>query len=81
MIPYGYLWWTATTPGGMRDGAFSAEGIHGQSIYINPAARVVIVTWGAQLRPTGGAVIDDDVVRDAIVQRLRADGLAPAAAR
>jgi CubicO group peptidase (beta-lactamase class C family) len=81
VIPYGYLWWTATTPGGMRDGAFSAEGIHGQSIYINPAARVVIVTWGAQLRPTGGAVIDDDVVRDAIVQRLRADGLAPAAAR
>lgn len=80
-IPYGYLWWTATTPGGRRDGAFSAEGIHGQSVYVNPAARVVIVTWGAQPRPTGGMVIDDDVVREAIVQRLRDDGLAPAAPR
>lgn len=80
-IPYGYLWWTATTAAGQRDGAFSAEGIHGQSVYVNPAARVVIVTWGAQPRPTGGAVIDDDVVRDAIVARLRADGLAPPAAR
>lgn len=75
-IPYGYLWWTAMTASGRRDGAFSAEGIHGQSIYVNPAARVVIVTWGAQPRPTGGAVIDDDVGRVAIVERLRADGLA-----
>lgn len=80
-IPYGYLWWTATTPEGIRDGAFSAEGIHGQSIYVNPAARVVIVAWGAQPHPTAGVVIADDVVREAIVRRLRADGLAPAAAR
>ncbi|HEX4932495.1 MAG TPA: serine hydrolase [Gemmatimonadaceae bacterium] len=69
-IPYGYLWWTSMTAEGMRDGAFSAEGIHGQSVYINPAARVVIVTWGAQPRPSGGAVIDDDVVRDAIVRAV-----------
>lgn len=79
-IRYGYLWWTATTPDGIRDGAFSAEGIHGQSIYINPAARVVMVVWGAQPKPSGGAVIDDEVVRDAVVRTLRAMGLAPAAA-
>jgi CubicO group peptidase (beta-lactamase class C family) len=43
---YGYLWWTYT------DGAFSARGIFGQGIFIDPKRKLVIVSnadW------TGGA--------------------------
>ena len=70
-LEYGYLWWTGTTPASHRDGAYAAEGIFGQFIYINPAARVVIVVWSAQQKPTGSAVIDDWVFFDAVVDALR----------
>lgn len=70
-LAYGYLWWTATTAAARRDGAYAAEGIYGQWLYINPAARVVIVVWSAQTKPTGAAVIDDWVFFDAVVDALR----------
>jgi CubicO group peptidase (beta-lactamase class C family) len=70
-LAYGYLWWTDATPAARRDGAFAAEGIHGQFLYINPVAKVVIVVWGAQPHPTGGAVISDWVFFDAVVEALK----------
>lgn len=70
-LAYGYLWWVPQTPASRRDGAYSAEGIHGQFLYINPAARVVIVVWSAQPRPTGGAVHEDWTVFDAITAAVR----------
>jgi hypothetical protein len=70
-LAYGYLWWPGTTPAAQRDRAFAAEGIHGQFVYINPAAQVVIVVWSAQPKPTGGAVIDDWVFFDAVTDALR----------
>ena len=69
-VGYGYLWWTGTTPASQRDGAFAARGIHGQFLYVNPVAKVVIVVWGAQPKPTGGAVISDWVFCDAVVSAL-----------
>jgi CubicO group peptidase (beta-lactamase class C family) len=71
LLNYGYLWWTGTTAASLRDGAYAAEGIFGQFIYINPAARVVIVVWSAQQKPTGSAVIDDWAFFDAVVDALR----------
>jgi CubicO group peptidase (beta-lactamase class C family) len=68
---YGYLWWTGTTAASRRDGAYAAEGIYGQWLYINPAAQVVIVVWSAQAKPTGGAVIDDWLFFDTVVEALR----------
>lgn len=72
-LAYGYLWWTGTSSAAKRDGAFSAEGIHGQYLYVNPAAKTVIVVWSAQPKPLGGAVIDDwlffDAVTDALTER------------
>ena len=65
-LDYGYLWW----PG--RGGAYAAEGIYGQWLYINPAAQVVIVVWSAQAKPTGAAVIDDWAFFDAVVEALAA---------
>jgi CubicO group peptidase (beta-lactamase class C family) len=70
-LEYGYLWWTGTTPASQRDSAYAAEGIFGQSIYINPAAHVVIVVWSAQQKPTGSAVIDDWAFFDAVADALR----------
>ncbi|MEO5581014.1 MAG: serine hydrolase [Gemmatimonadaceae bacterium] len=69
-LAYGYLWWPGPTPASRRDAAFAAEGIHGQFLYVNPVTKIVIVVWGAQQKPTGGAIIDDwsffDAVSDAL---------------
>jgi CubicO group peptidase (beta-lactamase class C family) len=73
-LDYGYMWWTAMRPEARRDGAYSAEGIHGQYVYVNPAARVVIVVWSAQPKPTGGAVVDDHAFFAAVVAALRQNG-------
>ena len=70
-LPYGYFWWPARTAAGRRDGAFEANGIFGQHLYINPAARVVIVVWGAQTVPLNGAKIDDWMFFDAVTKALK----------
>jgi hypothetical protein len=70
-LAYGYFWWPGTSPDERRDGAFEANGIFGQHIYINPAARLVIVVWSAQTKPTGGAIIDDWKFFDAVAEQLR----------
>lgn len=70
-LAYGYLWWLGPTQASMRDRAFSAIGIGGQHIYINPAARVVIVIWAAQAGPSTAPQIDDWVFFDAVVEALR----------
>lgn len=71
MLDYGYMWWTPSRLDAQRDAAYTAQGIHGQYIYVNPAARVVIVVWSAQPQPTGGAVVDDEAFFAAVVAALR----------
>ena len=70
-LPYGYFWWPGTSPAARRDGAFEANGIFGQHIYINPAAHLVIVVWGAQTKPTGAHVVDDWKFFEAVAEQLR----------
>jgi len=70
-LDYGYLWWTATTAASRQDDAFTAEGIYGQFLYVNPAAKVVIVVWSARATPTGSTVIDDRVFFDAVTEALK----------
>jgi CubicO group peptidase (beta-lactamase class C family) len=70
-LRYGYLWWTGTTRASRGDGAFAAKGIHGQFLYVNPVAKVVIVVWGARPQPTRGAVINDWLFFDAVTEALR----------
>jgi len=73
-IDYGYLWWTAETTAGRRDGAFSADGIFGQTIYLNPAENVVIVVWSAWPYPEQSGKFDYDwSVFEAVVDSLRQD--------
>jgi CubicO group peptidase (beta-lactamase class C family) len=47
-----------------------AIGIHGQYLYVNPVARVVIVVWGARPQPTQGQIVDDWSFCDAVTTAL-----------
>ncbi len=69
-LDYGYLWWPGTSDAARSDGAFSGEGIHGQFLYINPTARVVIVLWSARPQPTGGALVDEWAFFEAVVDAV-----------
>lgn len=68
---YGYMWWTASTKGSLQDHAYAAVGLQGQNIYIDPAANVVIVTFGAQPKPLNKDAINPMVFFDAVVDALR----------
>lgn len=76
-VDYGYLWWTAETPASRRDGAFTALGIHGQYLYVNPAAKIVIVAWGARPHPSEGQVVNDWSFVDAVTAALTSRRTAP----
>lgn len=68
---YGYLWWIPTSGPSLADGAFYANGIMGQQIYINRKERVVIVVWGAQTDPTGAGALPAVAFFDAVVAALK----------
>lgn len=59
---YGYMWWPVENAlaGSIHEGAFSAAGIFGQWLYVNPKQRVVIVQWSAQTAPSGGDVVNPE---------------------
>lgn len=51
-VDYGYMWWIVpNTDGSLDDGAFTARGIFGQLMYINPKHRVICVVLGARSKP------------------------------
>jgi len=52
---YGYQWWLNANS---KDGAFRAVGIYGQTLYVNPARRVVVVQFSARPRPSGRSAPD-----------------------
>ncbi len=60
-IDYGYFWWPATPTPNVADpqGAFMAQGIFGQYVYLNPKEHIVVVVWSAQSKPQGMDIIDD----------------------
>jgi len=60
-VDYGFMWWpVAAADGSYADGAYSARGIFGQYLYVNPAKRLVIVVWSARAKPKGAEVIVDN---------------------
>jgi CubicO group peptidase (beta-lactamase class C family) len=49
---YGYHWWVVPPlPGGVNNGAFSANGVFGQFIFVNPTEQVVIAVQSAWRQP------------------------------
>jgi CubicO group peptidase (beta-lactamase class C family) len=52
-LGYGYQTWLLPADGGGR--MFSARGIHGQAILVDPASKLVLVHTAVRLRPAGDA--------------------------
>lgn len=48
---YRHMWWVSHNP----HGAYMARGIHGQSIYVDPKAEMVIVRYAAHPVAANGA--------------------------
>lgn len=68
-IPYGYMWWTLPSPSGAYSGsAFSARGIFGQRIYIDPRSQLVVVICSARSKPTGDQAVSDDDFFNAVAK-------------
>jgi CubicO group peptidase (beta-lactamase class C family) len=73
-VDYGYMWWTfGPTANPVHQGAFEAQGIFGQFIYINPRERVVIVVWSSRPKPTGANTIVDADFFAAVVSALQGE--------
>ena len=72
-LDYGYYWWPAVATPETPDpgGAFCAEGIFGQFVYLNPREHVVIVALSARSKPEGMEIIDDLDFFAAVTAALR----------
>jgi hypothetical protein len=71
-LGYGYMWWipdAAANP--VHAGAFMGRGIFGQSMYVNPKEKVVVVILSARPKPTGTDTINDDDFIAAVVKALQ----------
>jgi CubicO group peptidase (beta-lactamase class C family) len=71
-LDYGYMWWPVPSrEGSFADRAFSARGIFGQYLYVNPATEIVIAVVCARSKPKGAEVIVDNAFFNAVVEYLR----------
>jgi CubicO group peptidase (beta-lactamase class C family) len=66
-LNYGYMWWPVpSSDGSFADGAFSARGIFGQYLYINPAKNLIIGVLSSRSKPKGSeAILDNDFFNSA----------------
>jgi len=69
---YGYMWWIPPQTDPAQVGAFEAEGIFGQFLYVNPREHVVIVVLSARSKPDDETrvTLDDDAFFAAVTQAL-----------
>jgi CubicO group peptidase (beta-lactamase class C family) len=71
-VDYGYMWWPVPAPdGSFGDDAFSARGIFGQYIYMNPRHQVVAVVLSARSKPKGAEAIPDNDFFNSAVAALQ----------
>ncbi len=70
-VDYGLLWWPASAGDAVQAGAFEAEGIFGQRLYINPSERLVIVVLSARPKPVSISGVSDNDFFAAVARALR----------
>ena len=72
---YGYHWWAVPPlPGGVNNGAFSANGDYGQIIVVNPTEQVVIALQSAWRQPhDSDAALENVAMIRAAVRALRTE--------
>jgi CubicO group peptidase (beta-lactamase class C family) len=61
-VDYGYMWWPVPDArDSLADGAYSARGIFGQFLYINPRHDVIVAVLSARSKPKfAEAILDND---------------------
>jgi CubicO group peptidase (beta-lactamase class C family) len=71
-VGYGYMWWIPPQTDPVHAGAFMAQGIFGQYMYINPRERLVIVVLSARSKPARSTrfEIDDNAFFSAVATAL-----------
>jgi CubicO group peptidase (beta-lactamase class C family) len=72
-VDYGYMWWIVpNADGSLDDGAFTARGIFGQLMYINPKHRVICVVLGARSKPPTmiNPAVSDNAFFNALVEAV-----------
>ncbi|HTM81401.1 serine hydrolase [Asticcacaulis sp.] len=70
-VDYGYMWWpVADAKGSFEDGAYSARGIFGQYIYVNPRRKILITVLSSRAKPKGAEAILDNDFFNATVRAL-----------
>ncbi|WKL57337.1 serine hydrolase [Asticcacaulis sp. ZE23SCel15] len=68
---YGYMWWSVPdAAGSFEDGAFSARGIFGQFLYINPKKNILIAVLSSRSKPRLSEVIVDNDFFNAAVTAI-----------
>lgn len=73
LVQYGYMLWPVEeAEGTINEGAFTAEGIFGQQIYMNPTENIVIAAWGAQPKPTGKEMLNSYAFFAAMAEAINA---------
>lgn len=72
-VPYGYLWWIPPQNEPLHIGAFQAEGVFGQYIYVHPRERVVIVVLSSRPKPSVVSRVEltDETFFAAVVRALQ----------
>jgi CubicO group peptidase (beta-lactamase class C family) len=71
-VDYGYMWWIPPQTDPIHVGAFNADGIFGQYLYVNPAEHLVIVVLSARSKPETQLQLDDDTFFAAVARALHA---------
>lgn len=69
-VNYGYMWWIPPQDVPVNAGAFEADGIFGQHLYVNPREQVVIVVLSARSKPVPSLQLDDDAFFAAVTAAL-----------
>jgi CubicO group peptidase (beta-lactamase class C family) len=71
-VAYGYMWWIPPQTDPVNAGAFQAQGIFGQYIYVNPRERLVVVVLSARSKPGSGSrfELNDDAFFSAVATAL-----------
>ncbi len=69
-VGYGFMWWIPDQKQPLQAGAFEADGIFGQYIYVNRHEALVIVVLSARSKPSPSMQIDDAAFFLAVTQAL-----------
>ena len=69
-VDYWYMWWPIPAGEPIHAGAFKAQGLFGQVIYINPSEKVVIVVLSSRSKPGVAGVIKDNDFFAAVIKAL-----------